>query len=68
MTRTLIRNLVEGIGVVGDEATLTYIIPMPNDGVTAESAGVQAVGMGRHDHGRDHDMSKGIFADVGIAR
>ena len=36
--KALIRNFVEGIEVVGDEATLTYIIPMPNDGVTSESA------------------------------
>ena len=38
--KALIRNFVEGIEVVGDEATLTYTIPMPNDGVTAESASV----------------------------
>ena len=31
---------VEGIEVVGDEATLTYTVPMPNDGVTTESASV----------------------------
>ena len=36
----LIRNFVEGIKVDGDEATLTYTIPMPNDGVTSESASV----------------------------
>ncbi len=35
-----IRNFVEGIEVVGDEATLTYTIPMPNDGATRESASV----------------------------
>ncbi|MCY3800256.1 MAG: hypothetical protein OXG46_01630, partial [Chloroflexi bacterium] len=34
------RNFVEGIEVAGDEATLTYTIPMPNDGVTQESATV----------------------------
>jgi hypothetical protein len=38
--KALIRNFVEGIGVVGDEATLTYTVPMPNDGVTSESASV----------------------------
>ncbi len=38
--KALIRNFVEGIEVVGDEATLTYTIPMPNDGVTRESASV----------------------------
>ena len=38
--KALIRNFVEGIEVVGDEATLTYTIPMPNDGVTSESASV----------------------------
>ena len=36
----LIRNFVEGIEVVGDEATLTYTVPMPSDGVTSESASV----------------------------
>ena len=29
--KALIRNFVEGIEVVGDEATLTYTIPMPDD-------------------------------------
>ena len=38
--KALIRNFVEGIEVDGDEATLTYTIPMPNDGVTSESAPV----------------------------
>ncbi len=38
--KALIRNFVEGIKVAGDEATLTYTIPMPNDGVTSESASV----------------------------
>ena len=38
--KALIRNFVEGIEVVGDEATLTYTVPMPNDGVTSESASV----------------------------
>ncbi len=38
--KALIRNFVEGIEVVGDEAVLTYTIPMPNDGVTSESASV----------------------------
>ncbi len=38
--KALIRNLVEGIEVTGDEATLTYTIPMPSDGVTTESASV----------------------------
>ena len=38
--KALIRNFVEGIEVVGDEATLTYTVPMPNDGVTTESASV----------------------------
>ena len=38
--KALIRNFVEGIEVVGDEATLTYTIPMPSDGVTKESASV----------------------------
>ena len=38
--KVLIRNFVEGIEVVGDEATLTYTVPMPSDGVTSESASV----------------------------
>ena len=38
--RALIRNFVEGIEVEGDEATLTYTVPMPSDGVTSESASV----------------------------
>ena len=38
--KALIRNFVEGIEVTGDEAVLTYTIPMPNDGVTSESAAV----------------------------
>ncbi len=38
--KALIRNFVEGIEVTGDEATLTYSIPMPKDGVTQESASV----------------------------
>ena len=38
--KALIPNFVEGIEVVGDEATLTYTVPMPSDGVTSESASV----------------------------
>ena len=38
--KALIRNFVEGIEVVGDEASLTYTVPMPSDGVTRESASV----------------------------
>ena len=38
--KALIRNFVEGIEVVGDKATMTYTVPMPNDGVTSESAPV----------------------------
>ena len=38
--KALIRNFVEGIEVNGDEAVLTYTIPMPKDGVTSESASV----------------------------
>ena len=38
--KALIRNFVEGIEVNGDEAVLRYTIPMPNDGVTSESASV----------------------------
>ena len=35
--KALIRNFVEGIEVNGDEAVLTYTIPMPTDGVTSDS-------------------------------
>ena len=38
--KALIRNFVGGIEVVGDEATVTYTVPMPSDGVTRESASV----------------------------
>ena len=38
--KALIRNFVEGIEVTGDEATLTYTVPMPKDGVKRESASV----------------------------
>ena len=38
--RALVRNFVENIKVKGDEATLTYSIPMPRDGVSHESASV----------------------------
>lgn len=36
----LIRNFIEDIEVVGDEATATYAVPMPRDGVTPEPASV----------------------------
>ena len=38
--KALIRNFVEGIEVNGDEAVLTYTVPMPSDGVTKEKASV----------------------------
>ena len=38
--KALIRNFVKGIEVTGDEAVLTYTIPIPSDGVTKESASV----------------------------
>ena len=38
--KALIRNFVKGIGVLGYDATLTYTIPMPRDGVKQESASV----------------------------
>ena len=38
--KALIRNFVQGIDIVEDEAVLTYTIPMPQDGVTSESASV----------------------------
>ena len=38
--KALIRNFVEDIEVEGDEAVLTYTVPMPTDGVTSESASV----------------------------
>ena len=36
--KALIRNFVQGIKILDDEAVLTYTIPMPQDGVTSESA------------------------------
>ena len=38
--KALIRNFVQGIEIVEDEAVLTYTILMPSDGVTSESAPV----------------------------
>ncbi len=38
--KALIRNFVEDIEVEGDEAVLTYTVPMPSDGATSESASV----------------------------
>ena len=38
--KALIRNFVKGIKVTGNEARLTYTIPMPSDGVTSEEAPV----------------------------
>ena len=38
--KALIRNFVEGIEVVGDEATLEYTVPMPSDGAKSESDSV----------------------------
>ena len=38
--KVLIQNFVQGIEVSGEEAVLTYTIPMPNDGVTREGASV----------------------------
>ena len=38
--KALIRNFVERIDVLGTEATLTYTVPMPSDGVTIEAASV----------------------------
>ena len=38
--KALIRNFVQGIRVTGEEAELTYTIPMPSDGVTWEGASV----------------------------
>ena len=38
--KALIRNFVKDIKVKGGEATLTYTLPMPNGGITQESASV----------------------------
>ena len=38
--KVLIRNFVENIEVEGDEATLTYTVPMPSDGAMSELASV----------------------------
>ena len=39
--KALIRNFVQEIEVVGDQATLTYTIPMPSDGATEEETSVR---------------------------
>ena len=36
----MIHNFLKGIEVVGQEATLTYTIPMPSDGRVREEASV----------------------------
>ena len=38
--KALVRNFVENIEVTKNEATLTYTLPMPKDGVSQESASV----------------------------
>ena len=38
--KAFIRNFVKGIEVTGNEARLTYTIPMPSDGVTSEETPV----------------------------
>ena len=38
--KALIHHFVEGIEVEGAEATLTYTVPVPSDGVTSETASV----------------------------
>ena len=38
--KALIRNFVQGVEVKGEEATLTYMIPMPSDGVRREETPV----------------------------
>ena len=38
--KALIRNFVKGIEISGNEAVLTYTIPMPSDGVTHETTSV----------------------------
>ena len=38
--KALIRNFVNGIEVMGDDATLTYTVPMPSDGVSCEGISV----------------------------
>lgn len=38
--KALIRDSVENIGIVGNEATLTCTNPVPKDGVTSESTPV----------------------------
>ena len=40
--KALLRNFVESVTVTGTEATLTYTIPMPPEGLTNEGASVQA--------------------------
>ena len=38
--KALIRNFVQGIEIADNQAELTYTIPMPQDGITSESASV----------------------------
>ena len=38
--KALIRNFVQEIEVIGDQATLTYTVPMPSDGATMEETSV----------------------------
>ena len=38
--KALVRNFVKGIELEGDEAQLTYTIPMPSDGVRSEATSV----------------------------
>ena len=49
--KALVRNFVKGIEVLGYDATMTYTIPMPRDGVSQESASVlDFVQLGPHSH------------------
>ena len=72
--KALIRNFVEGIEVVGDEATLTYTVPMPSDGVTSESASVLdfvksgPVDRDRTSHKRDDSSIPARLAQLRMAQ
>ena len=56
--KALIRNFVKGIEISGDEAVLTYTIPMPSDGVTHETASVLDFVQSGHQTGQYQEPSR----------
>ena len=53
--KALIRNFVEGIEVIGDEATLTYTIPISQS--TTKTSVLVGSGIGRADRGRSYFLA-----------